>query len=455
MSGGGHQADRTGSRRNPYLQHGETRIHSAVVGHLTDSTGHELDDGYRVAARMEDKRWKTAGCCSCCVLEDPGSSQALFERGKALMVGFFYGYHLNRSSQLLSCPCPSCFDSPVVDVPFGLFSYREVHTMSLEKESIPPQQLKTKSKPTPRPLSLRVLAALVLVTFTFWTTFSNHQSAHQRTLQRIQQCSIDNLHSDLSFLDAVAPIPASEFITRRDNLARALVKDNVDAFVVEPGYTSQYYFNLTQRDWEPWEPEERPMLMIVQPEEDGDGNTVAKTTILAPSFEVGRVEMLGIPGFEEGGIDVVGWEEHWNPYAALKDSRVFDELIDVPKLMMDEEIRDYIVRGLGRNGFKTVGLSGEAEAVRQVKSDMEIKILRAVNTGTVQAVRSMRPCLVPGVTEDEVTHVLDNSMSSIGFEPFFDIVLFEEDGALPHGGFVTGGKVLTPETMVVIDVGYV
>lgn len=61
--------------------------------------------------------------------------------------------------------------------------------------------------------------------------------------------------------------------------------------------------------------------------------------------------------------------------------------------------------------------------------------------------------LVPGVTEDEVTAILDNTMSAIGFEPFFDIVLFEEDGALPHGGFVTGGKVLTEDTMVVIDVG--
>lgn len=61
--------------------------------------------------------------------------------------------------------------------------------------------------------------------------------------------------------------------------------------------------------------------------------------------------------------------------------------------------------------------------------------------------------LVPGVTEDEVTKILDNTMESIGFESFFDIVLFEEDGALPHGGFVTGGKVLTEETMVVIDVG--
>merc|ERR1712000_106649 len=44
-------------------------------------------------------------------------------------------------------------------------------------------------------------------------------------------------------------------------------------------------------------------------------------------------------------------------------------------------------------------------------------------------------------------------MLSIGFQLFFNIVLFEEHGALPHGGFVTGDAKLTYDTMVVIDVG--
>ncbi|KND90647.1 Xaa-Pro dipeptidase [Tolypocladium ophioglossoides CBS 100239] len=57
----------------------------------------------------------------------------------------------------------------------------------------------------------------------------------------------------------------------------------------------------------------------------------------------------------------------------------------------------------------------------------------AVNTGTVAA-------------------VLDTTLLSVGFGLFFNIVLFEEHGALPHGGSVIGGKKLTHESMVVIDV---
>jgi Xaa-Pro aminopeptidase len=215
---------------------------------------------------------------------------------------------------------------------------------------------------------------------------------------------------------------------------------------------TRYYGNISQVDWEPWEPEERPFLMLILPQTSESGKVTAKTAFLSPHFEEGRVRMLGIPSRDED-LDIVVWEEHWNPYTTLLKSHLFEDRTEAPVLMADEEMRDYIVRGLDNNGFKTVGLSPGAELVRQSKSRAEVELIRAVNTGTVQAVRAMRPCLVPDLTEDEVTEILNNAMLSIGFELFFNIVLFEEHGALPHGGFVTGGAKLTYDTMVVIDVG--
>ena len=63
---------------------------------------------------------------------------------------------------------------------------------------------------------------------------------HLSEYDRAQKCSIDNLHSDLSFLDGAEHIAAEEYLERRDRLARALAANGVDAFVVEPGYTFQY-----------------------------------------------------------------------------------------------------------------------------------------------------------------------------------------------------------------------
>ena len=278
------------------------------------------------------------------------------------------------------------------------------------------------------------------------------------TVAEVQKCAIDNLHADLSFLNPAVPIAAEEFIERRDRLARAVAASGADAFVVEPGYTFQYYGNISQVDWEPWEPEERPFLMLVLPQTSKSGDIVAKTAFLAPHFEEGRVRMLGIPS-RESELDIVVWEEHWDPYAILRESRLFGEDFGSrkggrkPRVGVDEELRDYISRGLAGADFETLGLTPEVELVRQIKSPAEVELLRAVNTGTVVAVRAMRPCLVPGLTEDEVRDILDEALLSVGFSLFFNIVLFEEHGALPHGGFVTGGKKLTDESMVVIDVG--
>lgn len=210
-----------------------------------------------------------------------------------------------------------------------------------------------------------------------------------KKLLSFHQCSIDNfINSGLKFLEPAAPIALEDFIERRDNLAKALDADGIDAFVVEPGYTFSYYGNVTQPQWEVWEPEERPFLMVVRPSVSKKGDVVANTTFLAPSFEAERARLLKMPFAEE--ISIVEWEEHWNPYTTLLESGIWDK--EEPTLMVDEEMRDFIQRGLGQNGFKVVGLSGEVEAVRQTKSQKEIEILRAVNTGTVEAIRAMRPC---------------------------------------------------------------
>ncbi|ROV87346.1 hypothetical protein VMCG_10701 [Cytospora schulzeri] len=321
-------------------------------------------------------------------------------------------------------------------------------------EGIPPR-----SRPR---VSSRSRIGIVVATFlaAFWLVWAHldgrplgsPQWSEMSVVDKVQKCAIDNLHKDLYFLEPAKPITAEEFISRHDRLAQALAASDMDAFVLEPGYTFQYYGNISQVDWEPWEPEERPFLMLVLPEISSTGTVKAKTAFLSPHFEEGRVRMLGIPSHDEE-LDIVIWEEHWNPYTTLMESHLFKDLGRQPKLMMDEEIRDYIVRGLDSAGFETVGLNPAVELVRQTKSPAEVELIRAVNTGTVEAVRTMRPCLVPGLTENEVTDILNNAMLSIGFSLFFNIVLFEEHGALPHGGFVTGGKKLTHESMVVIDVG--
>lgn len=197
------------------------------------------------------------------------------------------------------------------------------------------------------------------------------------------------------------------------------------------------------------QPEERPFLMVIRPSKLSDGSIIANTSFLVPHFEEVRARLLKMPFPEE--IHAVTYEEHWNYYTTLWESPIWGEKLS-PILMVDEEIRDFIQRGLALNGFTVVGLSGEVEAVRQTKTERELGILRAVNTGTVEAIRAMRQCLYQGVTENEVAEVLDNTMRAAGMDPFFDIVEFGKSAALPHGGH-DGTRKLEPGDFILIDVG--
>lgn len=171
--------------------------------------------------------------------------------------------------------------------------------------------------------------------------------------------------------------------------------------------------------------------MIITPHLDTAlHKVVAKTSFLAPHFEEGRVRMLGMP-FEED-LSIFTWEEHWNPYSTLLKN--WNSVIgtkdlgfnQVPKLMVDEEMRDFVQRGLGENHFEVVGLAGSVKRVKQTKTVGEVNILRAINTGTVEALRAVRKCMVSGLTENEVMAGLDSTMRAGGMEPFFNIVLFGE-----------------------------
>ena len=80
------------------------------------------------------------------------------------------------------------------------------------------------------------------------------QALSSNSVERFQQCSIDTfLTTGLPFLKDVHAPNLTEFSARRDRLADALVRDGLDAFVAEPGFTFQYFVNVTQPDWEPWE----------------------------------------------------------------------------------------------------------------------------------------------------------------------------------------------------------
>jgi hypothetical protein len=108
--------------------------------------------------------------------------------------------------------------------------------------------------PSRKPNTYRFIAAgcltvLLFSSFAHWSPWRAHclrvSAAGVPDVAAVQQCAIDNLRSDLSFLEKAKPIVADEFLERRDRLAQAMAINGVDAFVLEPGYTFQSVFYST------------------------------------------------------------------------------------------------------------------------------------------------------------------------------------------------------------------
>jgi len=174
---------------------------------------------------------------------------------------------------------------------------------------------------------------------------------------------------DWSALEGVAPISRDEFLARQDELARVLRKEGVDAFIVEPGATSQYYVNVSSCVWEL---SERPFLLVVTP---------VDMFFLAPLFEVSRAKMLNIVANE---TKFVTWAEgiptlnmllivDASPYTTL-----LKKLPVKAKVMVDDNVRSFISQNLIAQGTTVLPQSPNVAAIRETKSPPETAILKAV-----------------------------------------------------------------------------
>ena len=231
----------------------------------------------------------------------------------------------------------------------------------------------------PQRLSTEVLTSVP------WNSYSHIESCTKRKLKTDT--------NNLSFLSSAHPIKAAEFVARQEKLTELLDDTrDAEAFVFEPGYfSSLYYANFSQRDWEPWEPEERPFLGVVMrvlAQESARFET--QMIFLVPKFEEERARRIEIPTENGMKMQMVTYEEHWDPYATLRSQDFWQS--NQSRIMVDDEMREFVVRGLRNAGFKVVGISKEVEEGRQIKSDAETGILEAVNTGTVEAIRAMQKC---------------------------------------------------------------
>lgn len=120
--------------------------------------------------------------------------------------------------------------------------------------------------------------------------------------------------------------------------------------------------------------------------------------------------------------------------------------------MLDEHARWMIASGLKNAGFVVEEMSLQVKSLRAVKSENEIKILRAINRFTLELIRALRKSVKVGVSQETVVQAAKNLFEKAGVgEGYWAIVLFGEGAANPHGG--SKGSFLKEGEFLLLDIG--
>ncbi|CAN8098739.1 unnamed protein product [Discula destructiva] len=274
-------------------------------------------------------------------------------------------------------------------------------------------------------LTLSICTLLSIYTYRHYWWHTDDLSASS-----LETCAWAHLEPYTGLLD-VAPVPRDEYLARQKTLASALQDAGVDAFIAEPSASTAFYANISYS----YELSERPFLMIL----DKD----ARFSYLVPKFEAGRIAGLDMVYDDK---TVIEWREEEIPYAVLAKATGFS------KVMLDEHARFMIAAGLQSAGVEVVPMSETVQALRAVKTEAEIAILKGINTFTLELVSSLQKCIKVGLTQETVVAAAHALFTRAGVgEGFWAIVLFGDQAAYPHGGKT--GKTLEEGEFVLIDIG--
>lgn len=231
----------------------------------------------------------------------------------------------------------------------------------------------------------------------------------------------------------VARITLQEREARVEKAQRLLTENKIEALILDSGTSLQYFTGIS------WWPSERPMVAIIPASGD--------VRYICPGFEETRLRELIIIG-----KDVYAWQEDESPYKqmarALKDARVQSGNVGV-----EERLRFFILNGVRKEASHLSYVIGDPVTMpcRMIKSSAELSLMQKAADITSAAIKFGITQLHEGMTQGELSSIIDSAQSKLGGQPGFSLALFGESSAFPHGS--TKPRTLKKGDIVLMDCG--
>lgn len=178
----------------------------------------------------------------------------------------------------------------------------------------------------------------------------------------------------------------------------------------------------------------------------------AEPMLVCPSMEVGQAKEASWK------FDVIGYEDHQNPWELIKEALHKRNVIDVKKVAVEKEQLLYARAEELLNLYPNAELVGAEEKLNQlrlIKDEREVEILQKAAALADFGVEVGVAALKEGVTEMDVLAKIEYELKRKGIREmsFSTMVLFGEKTGEAHGN--PGLRTLKPGDMVLFDLGVV
>jgi Xaa-Pro dipeptidase len=209
------------------------------------------------------------------------------------------------------------------------------------------------------------------------------------------------------------PISSAERLQRLAQARALMAQNNIEAIMVEPGASLDYYTGVQ------WWRSERLTAAVIP----ADGDPI----VVTPFFERPSVaESLSVPA------EIRTWNEDEEPLKLVAD---FLRGKRVTKVGFEETNRFWIMDRLKRQlpSVQVVSANPVVRAQRMIKSPAEIALMQAASDITVAAYRSIYPQIREGMTPADINRLYVAAVKALGGSTDGGLILLGEAAAYPHG----------------------
>lgn len=209
-------------------------------------------------------------------------------------------------------------------------------------------------------------------------------------------------------------------ISNEERLARILKAQRlmqvqgIAALVIEAGTSMRYFSQLA------WRQSSRLTALIIPAEGD--------PVVITPAFEESKLRELMVMDME-----VRTWNEHESPFALI--GGVLEDRNVAGSIALERSVRFFVSEGLKTDipGREIVSASSVISALRQIKTDREIDLMKAANAITMAAYIDIYPQIETGMTGADISALMTAATRAHGGAPVFALALVGEASAYPHG----------------------